>query len=458
MASFVSVYKTIFYSAVRRQILLSPMSIQSRNKLINSWLKVDVPIRAQHGDTSALSKMLRMKRVTSDESINTSCLLIERCSERGMPFSSLTVDRMVNAIKDVNDLKSSLYYLHKFRHSDSCYFLRPWTIHMWIRKCMEHDAIDLALQVLVDKHQYGMFPDEEAYCLLVEYCLQKQEYDRAFDFASHMFLTEAMDFKKSHILILSTLHHYKENNTEDNSVLPLFHNVNNKRDFGGMMFRLGQMLQDTSLKLMGLSVLYAVETEHGIRAIYQEPWAPLLWNGGFDTKLLESLRNIKTPVSSESVEIVMESIKDNEQLLKEIELVTSQLQSRDLISKDMNLLSTVKNLKETKSCSDDEKFDEVVQKWLEDDKLLCEIETRILEERAEERERVFEEREIRRGVQRIAVEKLKYWELMDNESEEQDTGDKYYLKENYMQGSLSDIEIENWKMDNGKVAANKLTS
>ncbi|XP_039258099.2 small ribosomal subunit protein mS27-like [Styela clava] len=377
--------------------------------------------------------------------MSSTCLFIDRCSERNYPFTSLTMDKMVRTIEDREDIDTSMYYLYKFRHSDACYFLRPWTMHIWFSKCIEHDAKDLALKALDETAHYGLFPDDVAFNMFLWDCLKNESHEMAFKVASHMFLLERLDSKLSQSLCLMTiLKRLKITKDSAEAVtLPEFQSLAEKRNFGGICLRLGQLMDIRNIEMLGFGIVGAIEKENSIRSVYQNPWAPLSWEKGYFERGLRLMGSEGTPVPRDVINILLEVVKDTEELINLLNDKISTLESEKLISEDNFLDKLNENLASLiPEAEKDEQvaYENTIAKWVDEYKELCDIEKQIDVENTIEREKYFKSKKISETAKRMAIEQLGYWELLKSDDDNKDIPP--HLRDDFVKGSTSDVQIE----------------
>nr|XP_002131841.2 28S ribosomal protein S27, mitochondrial [Ciona intestinalis] len=375
------------------------------------------------------------------------CLSLDRCHEKNFPISSLMIDRMVATIDNAEHLHGSQYYLHKFRYSENGYFLRPWTVYTFVDKCLKYDA-QILMECLKNKQHYGIFPDQVCFNKLLDHFMKKNDLKGGVEVLVEMFLLEMLDNKTCHALSLKLLSQYWEANVAEGNVVPEFADVVEKRNIAGVLYCVGRFLSNPPIMVMGQALLGQIEAEHGIRAIYQEPWGPLSWEPGYLDTALNYLETSNSVISEECANTLLHCAgqqgSDCDTLVK-VKEVINNLRERSLISSDETLtlngaanklLSCLKVNEE----QDMNSFKQTAQDWVKERETLIEIESQILKEYSNERERVFQEMEIDDKAHLMAVERLGFWDLA--KSEEADVSDQiFYLRKDYVEGAMYDLDI-----------------
>ncbi|XP_071844233.1 small ribosomal subunit protein mS27-like [Apostichopus japonicus] len=109
------------------------------------------------------------------------------------PVASVDLQKFIDNIINEDELKASEQYIYSFRHTPVAHHLRPYTIHSWLRVCLDFHQPLRALRALQDKTHYGLFPDIYTFNLLLDHFLRSKDYHNAYLVAKEMMLIEVMN-------------------------------------------------------------------------------------------------------------------------------------------------------------------------------------------------------------------------------------------------------------------------
>jgi len=368
----------------------------------------------------------------------------DRCLERDLQPTSLMLNRIVNQISSAEHLHSAPYYFFKLRHLPNGYFIRQWTVHNFVRKCLENDP-KVIMSALKFKGNFGIFPDVHCLNLLVDHFLKADNVKDALTSASELFLLEHLDNEISQVLALEAAIKYLEEKSSD--LLLEGEDLETRRNFAAIVYMIGEHRSDHNLTLIGLSLLGKIEIDEGLPAVHENPWGPLSFEEGYLERALALLENSSsTAVSKQCVDLLTKCCPTEGDLVARVESAVEELREKNLISEDSSLTlvgisSALKSRLPALEVEDTKSLEKLAAAWQSEHEELIGCEEELLNEKAEERASYYKGIEIEAKAHAQAIVELAFYDKTLTEEEEEPADLAVYLKKNYVRGSLCELDL-----------------
>ncbi|TRZ03141.1 hypothetical protein DNTS_014535, partial [Danionella cerebrum] len=255
---------------------------------------------------------------------------MDQTFEKSAPVSSLVIARFVDNISSPEEVGQAEYYLYKFRHCSNCYYLRDWTIHSWIRQCFKYGMRDRALYTVKNKVQFGIFPDNFTFNLLIDSFLKDKDYKEATSIVEEVMLQEAFELVSTQMLSLSALSKYLATKPELS--------WEEEKTIGTSLFLVGLTQKNTvgfSTRLLGLALIGKVELSRGIHKVYHR--LPLIWTSGYLKRALSVMETLSSDFRELSVSA--DVVDGVEQILRDLSVLSDRgwnegMEKSDLMEED----------------------------------------------------------------------------------------------------------------------------